>query len=194
MFEPLMDDMDELKLAVSLPDLDATQHGHFIPLSDLSEANLTNPVFDALFVSGLSREARQSLSELCDKLGTELVEFESPADDLTAINDVVQNLAGKLYAHEMPNNIDVADIRYLNQCSNYLFAFNNKCAALGFLAVQELGEVMGGVYLAHGNTELSVYEATNNELLQHFSEHGFLCSSFYSAGRSECTILLGLKC
>ncbi|WP_225311886.1 hypothetical protein [Vibrio diabolicus] len=149
--------------------------------------------FDALFVSSLFPDQNRELSQICAEKRVELVVFENRSDDMVAVHDVVLNLADKLFSDEMPNNIDIADIRNINQSSNYLFAFNSKHSALEFMETQDLGIVIGGVYLAHGNTELSEYEVTNRELLNHFSDSGFLCSSFHTLGRSECTILLGIK-
>ena len=67
------------------------------------------------------------------------------------------------------------------------------CSALDFLETQGLGSVVGGVFLAYGDATLSEYEAAGDELLCHFAEEGFLCSSIYASGSSECTILLGMK-
>ncbi|MDN3698344.1 hypothetical protein QWY97_13455 [Vibrio cortegadensis] len=193
MFEPIEIDMDELQLAISLPELDSVQNGTFIPLEDILGSSLQDSNFDALFVSGLFPEQSEKLVQVCAGQGLELVNFENPSNDLAAIHDVVLNLSGKLFSDEMPNNIDIADIRNLNQSSDFLFAFNRKSSALDFMAAQELGVIVGGVYLAHGRTELDEYEAVNKELTNHIYEYGFLCSSFYGLGRSECTILLGVK-
>ncbi|MCL1046862.1 hypothetical protein L2737_16260 [Shewanella electrodiphila] len=176
-----------------MPKLDSAKHGQFIPLNSLCDNILSSPSFDALLVSGLLPEDNKKLFELCKKIGTEFIVFEHPSNDVAIISDVVANIAGKLYSHEMPNNIDFADIRDLNQRSDVLFAFNSKQSALDFLVVQALGEVIGGIHLAHGQTELSEFEATNKELLSYISEHGFFCSSFYRDACSESTILLGIK-
>lgn len=193
MFEPIEIDMDELQLAISLPALDFVPNGTFIPLEDILSSSLQDSNFDALFVSGLLPEQSEKLVQECADKGLELVNFENPSNDLAAIHDVVLNLAGKLFSDEMPNNIDIADIRNFNQSSDFLFAFNRKSSALDFMKVQDLGVIVGGVYLAHGGTELDEYEAVNKELTNQISEYGFLCSSFYGLGRSECTILLGVK-
>ena len=193
MFEPLETEEDELKIAVSLPELDAVSHSCFISLDNLNKSSLQRSDFDALFVSGILPDQSRNLSELCMEIGVELVIFENPLNNLAAIHDVVINITDKLFSSEMPNNIDLADIRNINQSSDYMFAFNDKQLALDFMKDQGLGDVIGGVYLAHGYTELEEYEATNKELLNYFSDDGFLCSSFHSSGRSKCTILLGIK-
>lgn len=185
--------MDELQLAISLPKLDSVSNGSFIPHENIESSPLLNSNFDALFVSGLFPEQSIALSQLCENYRLEMVVVENPSNDSAAIHDVVLNLADKLFSDEMPNNIDIADIRNLNQSSEYLFAFNNKSLALDFMEAQEVGIVIGGIYLAHGNTDLNEYEITNKNLIGHISENGFLCSSFHSSGRSECTILLGVK-
>lgn len=193
MFEPAETDADVLKIAVSLPRREAVSNGDFIPLEKLEVSLSEDARFDAVFVSGLSPEQSQSLAQRCADLDVDLIVFESPSNHVTAIEDVVINMTDKLFSDEMPDNIDLIDIRYINQCSDSLFAFNNKASALYFLEEQDLGSVIGGVYLAHGNTELTEFETTNNELLNRFSDSGFLCSSFHYFGRSECSILLGIK-
>ncbi|MEC9255093.1 MAG: hypothetical protein VX771_04810 [Pseudomonadota bacterium] len=40
---------------------------------------------------------------------------------------------------------------------------------------------------------MSEYEAAGDELLSYFAEEGFLCSSIYASGSSECSILLGMQ-
>ncbi|CAH0525669.1 hypothetical protein [Vibrio hippocampi] len=193
MFEPLVLEDDELQLAISLPDLISVESGQLISPSQLTETTLSTCSYDALFVSGLLPEQRDELSHLCAAKHIELVVFDNPSNNAAAIQDVVVNLSDKLFSDEMPNNVDLADIRNLNQSSDYLFAFSNKTAAVDFMETQSIGVVVGGIYLAHAQTDLSEYEATNKALLHHFSEYAFLCSSFHSAGRSECTILLGVK-
>lgn len=193
MFAPRGLDIDELQLAISLPELDSVSNGVLIPLNRLVDSPLLDPSLDALFVSGLFPEQSRNLIATCESKGLELVVFENPSNDLTAIKDVVLNITDKLYSNEMPNNIDLADIRNLNRSSDYLFAFNSKRAALNFMDAQEFGVVIGSLYLAHGGTELDEYEAVNKELSHYISRHGFLCSSLHSSGSSECTILLGIK-
>ncbi len=193
MFEPISVDMDVLQLAISLPEMDSVSNGMFVPLDSIVNSPILNSDLDALFVSGLLPAQSRELIAVCEEKSLELVVFENPFDDTVAIKDVVLNITDKLFSHEMPKNIDIADIRNLNQSSDYLYAFNRKCSALDFMEAQELGTIVGGVYLAHGNTSLDEYEAVNKELSHYISENGFLCSSIYSTGSSECTILLGIK-
>ncbi|WP_182020300.1 hypothetical protein [Vibrio diabolicus] len=193
MFEPIAVDMDELQLAVSLPDLDSVSNAVFVPLEGIVDSPILDSSLDALFVSGLFPEQSRELAAVCEAKRLELVVFENPSNDKAAIKDVVLNITDKLFSDEMPNNIDIADIRNLNQSSDYLFAFNSKCSALDFMETQGLGVVIGGVYLAHGNTDLDEYKAVNKELSHYISEYGFLCSSIHSPGYSECTILFGIK-
>ena len=193
MFEPVEFTVDELQLAISLSGIDSVVNGHFIALEELTELTLSDFSFDALFVSGVSPEQGSELSQICLSNHIDLVVFDNPANNSAAIRDVVVNLADKLFSKEMPNNVDLADILNLNQSSDYLFAFNNKASALDYMGSQQLGVVVGGIYLAHGKTDLREYEVTNKELLLYFSEQAALCSSFHSTGLSECTILLGIK-
>ncbi len=193
MFEPIAVDRDELQLAVSLPELDTVDHAVCVPLEGIAKSEILNSSLDALFVSGLLPEQRRELATMCDIQGLELVVFEHPFNDKFVIKDVVLNITNKLFSNEMPKNIDFADIRNLNQSSDYLFAFNSQSSALEFLQLQELGAVIGGVYLAHGNVDLDEYQSANQQLSRYISEYGYLCSSFHSSGFAECTILLGIK-
>ncbi|NOH85482.1 hypothetical protein F0249_16935 [Vibrio sp. 03-59-1] len=193
MFEPIAVEMDELQLAVSLPELDSVAHGILIPLENIAKSPLLISSLDALFISGLFPEQSRELTLACEAIGLEFITFENPSNDSDAIKDVVLNITDKLFSKEMPNNVDIADIRNLKQSADYLFAFNSKCSAIDFMEAQGLGIVIGGIYLAHGHTDLEAYEAINKELSYHISEFGFLCSSFHSSGRSECSILLGIK-
>ncbi|MDH5979516.1 hypothetical protein BCU26_011535 [Vibrio splendidus] len=193
MFEPIESEIDELQLAISLPELDSVVNGTLLPFEALTASSLSDSIFDALFVSGTFAEQSKELSQVCVDKRIELVVLENPTNDLTVIHDVVINLVDKLFSDEMPNNIDLADLRLLNQYSDHLLAFNHKCAAINYMSTQKLGVVMGGVYLAHGQTDLDEYENTNQDLIHHIPETGFLCSSYHSLGRSECTILIGIK-
>lgn len=196
MFEEVTDS-DELQLAIALPELESVPHGELILLDSIIESLALKSGFDAIFVGGLNDhltvDKRSQLSQTCDDNGIELVQFENPSNDLAVICDVIVNLAGKLFSDEMPKNVSIADIRNINLYSDCLFAFNSVRSALDFLETQSLGSVVGGVFLAHGEATLSEYEAAGDKLLRHFAEDGFLCSSIYASGSSECTVLLGIK-
>ncbi len=193
MFVPLIDDTDELKLGISAPDYDLQEVEYFVPLAELSDALIEERSFDLLFVSGATAIQIQSVIEMCEKVGTVVVLIENPSNDTQAIRDVISNLSGKLLSDEMPNNLDVADVRNINRDSDLLLAFNSKQTAIDFLESGRLGQALCGIYLAHGGADLSEYESTSNQLLSYISEYGYLCSSFYSRGRSEVTILLGIR-
>ncbi|TOB46381.1 hypothetical protein CGK04_24500, partial [Vibrio parahaemolyticus] len=64
-------------------------------------------------VSGLSPNRKRYLSAVCKELGTLFIAFDNPSNDMLAINDAVSNLIGKLVTNELPNNIDLADIKNL---------------------------------------------------------------------------------
>ncbi|UUM32327.1 hypothetical protein [Vibrio japonicus] len=193
MFEPLIDNNDELKLGISAPEPDFQALDYFVPLVELSDALIVERSFDILFVSGASEKQTQSIAESCEKVGTVVVFIENPSNDRQAIGDVINNLSGKLLSKEMPNNLDVADVRNIDRDSDVLFAFNRKQTALDFLESAGFGEVVSGIYLSHNGADLSEYESTSKQLLSHISDGGYLCSSFYSSGRSEVTILLGIR-
>lgn len=193
MFEPVESVADELQVGICIPNLASLENGYSIATDKLTESTLSHIRLDALFVSGLSLKQHSDLSKICLLHHVELVVFDNPKKDSTAIRDVVINLTNKLASKEMPNNLDLADIRSLNQSSDCLFAFNSKESAIDFIKYQQLGAVVGGIYLAHGDVGLGEYESTNNALLHYFSEKAILCSSFLSVGVSDCTILLGIK-
>ncbi|MDK9739878.1 hypothetical protein KI655_21515 [Vibrio sp. D404a] len=193
MFEPSTEELDPLKIASYLNNSELTNTSDNLSESDLSEATFNNKQLDALLVSALDEEQSECLISLCEKSNTSLLCFENPSNDAAAVARVIDNLMGKLQSHEMPNNIDVADLRNLSESGDLLFGFDNHSAALDFLDAQNLGKVVGGVYLAHGTVELSQYEQATNELLTRFPDSGYLCSSFYGAGLGQCTIVLSVK-
>ncbi|MEZ9133995.1 hypothetical protein AB4113_19910, partial [Vibrio breoganii] len=125
MFEPIESEIDELQLAISLPELDSVVNGTLLSFDALTASSLSDSIFDALFVSGTFAEQSKELSQVCVDKRIELVVLENPTNDLTVIHDVVINLVDKLFSDEMPNNIDLADLRLLNQYSDHLLAFNN---------------------------------------------------------------------
>lgn len=192
MFEPEFDlfEIDELKIAVSLPNIDSITLGELVPFSEITTSGALNTSLDALFVSGLEFEQLEHLSKRCEQSKIELTFFENPTSDALAIQNVVLNLVDKLYSNQMPNNIDVADIRNLNNSSDFLFAFDSKYKALDFLQSQNVGTVIGGVYLAQ---DMDEYEKTGSELGSYVSEYGYLCVSLHTQRRSESTIMLGIK-
>jgi hypothetical protein len=191
MFEPSIP-TEEVRIAVSLPIINSIDYGTFISLDALSKEQLTNSTFDALMVSGLSPNRKRYLSAVCKELGTLFIAFDNPSNDMLAINNAVSNLIGKLVTNEVPNNIDLADIKNLMQCSELLYAFNDSRIALDFLATQKAGETTGAIYFSHGRTDMKKCEEICNELLSHISQHGNLCFSVFEPGDSECTILLGI--
>ncbi|MEK9713816.1 MAG: hypothetical protein VW258_14730 [Thalassolituus sp.] len=196
MFEEVTDS-DELQLAIVLPELKSVPYGQLISLDSTTESLVLKSGFDAIFVGGLSDhltvDERSHVFQIIEDNGIELVQFENPSNDLTVIREVVVNLAGKLFSGEMPNNVSLTDIRNVNFYSDCLFAFNTMCSALDFLKTQSLGSVVGGIFVAHGDISLIEYHAAGDDLLSHFAEEGYFCSSIYASGTSECTILLGVQ-
>lgn len=191
----ILDDVEQevLQLAIALPSLESVTHGKLIPIDILNEALRLEENLDALFVSDLPTEQFQEISRFCHEKAIELVVFDHPLKDQAVIKDVVLNLADKFYSDEMPANVGIADIRNLNQSSDTLLAFNSMPSALEFMTTSNSGVITGGVLLVHGDNGLGAYKNMCEELLKHFSEESFLCSSLLSTGRSECTILLGVK-
>ncbi|MDH5916090.1 hypothetical protein [Vibrio splendidus] len=50
MFEPIESEIDELQLAISLPELDSVVNGTLLPFEALTASSLSDSIFDALFV------------------------------------------------------------------------------------------------------------------------------------------------
>nr|WP_086938510.1 hypothetical protein [Thaumasiovibrio occultus] len=192
-------DVDELQLAIVCPAMElvsasaSVENGRLLSTTELSAALAAGVYFDGVLTTNAEPEHTQALAQCCEQFDVNLAVFDSPTQDFVAAYDVLVNLADKLFSREIPNNIDFADIRHLSLSCDHLFAFNNKEAALAFLASSHRDKVVGGIYLAHGATGLDEYQATNNALLQHFPDYGYLCASFHSLGRGECTIVLGVK-
>lgn len=193
MFEPIEIELDELKIAAYTPTHNCSDGINHLSESDLSEAVLSRKKLDALLVSSSGINQSQQMIGLCQLSDTLLLVFDNPSNDMSAVYRVIDNLIGKLQSHEMPNNLDIVDLRNLSEGSDFLFAFDNHSAVCDFLDAQNLGKVVGGVHLAHKVTELSQYENATDQLLDRFPNTAYLCSSIYSDGIGDSTTVIGIK-
>ena len=193
MFEPIEIELDELKIAAYVPINQFSEGVNYLSESELSEPKLRRKKLDALLVSSNVLDQTKQLITSCQHSDTLLLVFDNPSNDMSAVSRVIENLMAKLLSHEMPNNLDIADLRNLSESSDFLFAFDNHSAACDFLDAQNLGKVVGGVHLAHKVTELSHYENATNQLLDRFPDTAYLCASIYSDGVGESTTVIGIK-
>ena len=193
MFEPIEMELDELNIAIYAPNNQFSTDVNLLSESELTEPVLNSKKLDALFVSSNDLNQSKHLIELCQISDTLLLVFDNPSNDMSAVSRVIENLIAKLQSHEMPNNLDVVDLRSLSESSDFLFAFDSHSSACDFLDVQNLGKVVGGVHLAHRVTELSQYENATNQLLDRFPDTAYLCASIYSDGIGESTTVVGIK-
>ena len=193
MFEPIEMELDEPQIAAYAPSNEFSEGVNHLSESELSESILRSKKLDALLVSSNSLNQTKQLNTLCQHSDTLLLVFDSPSNDMSAVARVIENLMAKLLSHEMPNNLDVVDLRNLLESSDFLFAFDNHSAACDFLDAQNLGKVIGGVHLAHKVIELSQYENATNLLLDRFPDTAYLCASIYSDGVGESTTVIGIK-
>lgn len=193
MFQPIEMELDEPKIAAYAPSNEFSEGVNHLSESELTEPELNRKKLDALLVSSNSLNQTKQLINLCQHSDTLLLVFDNPSNNMSAVSRVIDNLMAKLLSHEMPNNLDIVDLRNLSDSSDFLFAFDNHSAACDFLDAQSLGKVVGGVHLAHKVTELSQYEDATNQLLDRFPDTAYLCASIYSDGVGESTTVIGIK-
>ncbi|PKF49354.1 hypothetical protein AT251_19455 [Enterovibrio nigricans] len=106
---------------------------------------------------------------------------------------MVRSIKGKLDSNEIPNNIDVADVRTLLNNSHHLFAFDNKAALVDFVWGNQIGDATGVIYLAHGDIDLEDHGKANKEISDVLPPYAFFTSSIFFAGKRACSALVGVK-
>lgn len=195
MFEPAFDMEDELpKVAILASFLEDDSNPLFLPLHAFNPDVLVTNKLDLLFVHGASIEEREHLTAICDQHCCVTAFIDNPSNDVLVIEQVMRNLKGKLDSAEMPNNIDIADIREIANSADYLLAFNSKLALTAFLSSDTLGSLVGAVYLAHGGESLKEYKMMNSTLSHSLTDYAYFTSSFLYEGQGECTALVAVKC
>ncbi|MBM6549896.1 hypothetical protein [Marinomonas ostreistagni] len=185
-------EQDELSLLIALPEAQSSAQYPCVAHEQLADTLVAGDLYDAVLVASALTE-QDRVADLCAKLGTELIIFEHPTGDQQVLQDALLNITDKLFSDEMPSNLGLQDIRNLKLNADCIFAFTSHLAALDFMATQTIGELADVVYLAHGHSRLNDLKAGSDALEAQLPENSFICASLLSSGRSECTILLGVR-
>ncbi|MEF1230250.1 hypothetical protein QTO02_22680, partial [Vibrio fortis] len=114
MFEPVEIELDALKIAAYAPINQFSESVNYLSESELSEPKLRSVKLDALLVSSNVLNQTKQLITLCRQSDTLLLVFDNPSNDMSAVSRVIENLMAKLLSHEMPNNLDIVDLRNLS--------------------------------------------------------------------------------
>ncbi len=133
------------------------------------------------------------ITTACGAVGCIVAFVGNPSNDDAVALNVIENVKGKLDAHEMPNNIGIADIRLLADEADYLLAFDDEASLFQFLETTPAEQHSGGIYLASGRVTLEAFADMNERIDALISPHAYLVSSFYSAATSECSVVLGVR-
>ncbi|MDD1780212.1 hypothetical protein LRP49_03265 [Enterovibrio sp. ZSDZ35] len=192
MFEPILED-DDIRIGVSAPSMIGEDIDLFIPFDALSASSISEKKLDLLFLCGVTPEQAKPVINATDLGNCVIAYVESTTHNIDAIWHAVRSIKGKLDSKEMPNNIDVTDIRTLLNNSHHLFAFDNKAALVDFVWGNQIGDATGVIYLAHGDIDLEDYGKVNKEISDVLPPYAVFTSSIFFAGNDACSALVGVK-
>ena len=196
MFEPAQE-LAQVKVGITTATKLANAHfveaDFYIPIDNLSKNAILEANFDLLLVSGASPTKTLSIQQVCDTYGCAVAFFDNISDEYDPIWNVMTNLKAKLDSREMPNNLDVADVRQLAVTSEMLLAFNSHNELFSYLQRSAIGSVVGCIYLAHGNITIDDYTQVNREIASMLAPSAsFTCSMLFE-GVGECSAIIAIK-
>ncbi|MGI2174569.1 hypothetical protein [Shewanella ulleungensis] len=189
----ILTEPDLLRVGISAPVKELDEVDIFIQLHLLSKASIVEARLDLLLVCGASVQQREFLLETTGSIGCIVVFIDNPFNDTSAILNVMLNVKGKLDSNQMPNNIDIADIKNLADQADYLLAFDSFAALQDFFDSAILDRFVGAIHLSHDNTDLETYEKQNQSIGKFLSSYAYFTSSVYLNGKAQCTVLLGMQ-
>ncbi|EJC7036891.1 hypothetical protein AB0537_003760 [Vibrio parahaemolyticus] len=191
MFEPLMDEETVHVAIASSEVVHCLKTYGEVAIDDLTAQYITEKTLDLLLVGSVSETQIRKIRPWCESSCCDVVFVDSLSKDDKVVNNVMRNIAKKLTVRQMPNNIDISDIRKISNQSSHVLAFNSYQELYHFLDTQKLHNLNGLIYLAHGG-DLSNYEANNRHLRDFISPQTYFISSFLSGGLGECTVLVSI--
>ena len=193
MFEPAQE-LAQVKVGLTTATKLANAHfveaDFYLPIDNLPKNAILEANFDLLLVSGASPTKTLSIQEVCNTYGCAVAFFDNISDEYDPIWNVMTNLKAKLDSREMPNNLDVADVRQLAVTSEMLLAFNSH---ISYLQRSAIGSVVGCIYLAHGNITIDDYTQVNREIASMLAPSASFISSLLVEGVGECTAIIAIK-
>ena len=191
MFVPIHELSNDLNIAILVPNLTASEHATLLYPQTFQATDFAQ--FDAVFVGGLDCSNTKELTDYCASYGTPLIKITHPSNDTSVIQNVILNIVAKLYSHEMPSNIDLADIINLNNEADTLCCFDSFQAALTFLNTVNNAVVSNGLYLASTHLDLETFTKHSQQLSAYIADSGYLCASLFSSRNAKSSVLIGLK-
>lgn len=195
MFEPFEPFEEEpVKIIISANQkVDLQSNACFVPLSDLSESRVHAEKADLLLVHGAQPQVSESIKAWGDSVGCVVASLDNALTDGALALRVMSNIKGKLDAHEMPANIDIADIRNLAEDSNKLLGFDSFDHLYAFLDSVNTDDIRGILFLLHGHVTERLYRETGTKIREYMPDNAILYLSAFSKGQGNCTALVGIK-
>ncbi len=192
MFEPI--EIDPVKIIISAnQNVDLQSKACFVPLSEFSESRVHVEKADLMLVHGAGTLLGKEIKMWCDDIGCVVALLDNELTETALALRVMSNIKGKLEVHEMPNNIDIADIRNLAEDSNKLIGFDNLEYLSSFLETSATDAIAGIVFLLHGAVTERMYGETGQKIQEYMPENSILYLSAFYKGQGECTALVGIK-
>ncbi|OLQ86305.1 hypothetical protein BIY22_11695 [Vibrio panuliri] len=194
MFEPLEDIEEPIKIGISAPQKSTLLDvDYFIPFSELSDEVLSTLKLDLLFVVGASPLQTALVKHWSQDLGCIAACVETIDKQASCAESVIANIKQKFETGEFPNNVDVADIRYLADDDNQLLAFNNKEKLAQFLSDESCPYVDSVFYLMHGDFTAERFGEEHKQVAQYISENATIFYSYLAGGLGDCTALVAVR-
>lgn len=187
-------EVDPVKIIISAnqsADLQSTSD--FVPLSELSESRVHAEKADLALVYGAGTLVGKEIKTWCDDIGCVVALLDNELTETALAMRVMSNIKGKLDAHEMPDNIDIADIRNLAEDSSKLIGFDNPEYLYSFLETSATDEIAGIVFLLHGAVTEHMFQETAEKIREYMPDNSILYFSAFSKGQGKCSALVGIK-
>ena len=198
MFE-LAEELEQVKIGITAATKIAKAHfveaDFYLAIDSLSESAISKARLDLLLVSGASPAKKLSIKQVCDEHDCTAAFFDNISNEHEhePIWNVKTNLKAKLYSQEMPNNLDIADVRLLTDASEVLLAFNCHKTLFSYLQRSAIETVVGCIYLAHGNITVDDYTQVNRKIANMLAPSASFISSILFDGVGECTAIVAIK-
>ncbi|KXF80769.1 hypothetical protein [Enterovibrio coralii] len=192
MFEPITED-EEARIGLAGAFIETHNDSLFISGTHLCDAEIESKNLDLLLVNGTEVP---NAKQLCEglRVGRCIVAcIESLDGNADTVRHVISSMKGKLDSKEMPNNVDIADIRTLMDNADNLYAFDDQARLIDFLTFNAIGDATSILYLAHGDVDLEDYGATNKAISNALPPYAYFQSSVFFKGKQQCSAIVGVR-
>ena len=196
MFEPAVE-MEEVRVGIATPAISSKDYfantEHYMPVDSLTEEALLAKQLDLLLVHGASAAQSLMIEKACTVENCAIAVMDTTSNDSKAIYNVMLNLKAKLDSNEMPDNLDVVDVRHLASSSSQLIAFDNHQELFNYLQSVAEASLQGCIFLAHGDISLERYTKLNKKISSFLPSSAIFISSLLFAGLAECTAIVAIQ-